>query len=252
MFCVISGLAWGASSHARWVAYSAHEAHSSARNLPSRPGRLHEPLRDLLQQTLFTPDQVSTLLKWTWWTRTFIIVMCLGLWVLYGVMIVQMHGDGHLHLDILISLCINSVCWTSAFSSVLGGLLLDCVCREAIVGRVQPIINRVWTSTPASIDFDELLADIVKAQRLLSAMCTRMQHAIVLQIVALAAAGFACVLLGLGPHPRDPEMWWRKYYISDVVLTFGAAWFLSGIAIRFQTAKSTSVCDTWRCRQRAY
>jgi hypothetical protein len=57
VFCVISGLAWGASSHARWVAYSAHEAHSSARNLPSRPGRLHEPLRDLLQQTLFTPDQ---------------------------------------------------------------------------------------------------------------------------------------------------------------------------------------------------
>lgn len=81
---------------------------------------------------------------------------------------------------------------------------LDYVAKEAIVGCVKPIINRVRASTPASIDFDELLGDIVKAQRLVSAICTKMQSGIVLQILGLMGSGFACIIT-LNRHWATPS-----------------------------------------------
>ena len=171
------------------------------------------------------------------------IVSC-NIWLILSVQAYGVYHIGQLSLDLVVTICITATSWPSSIANLFGGVFLDYVARVAIVGRVQPIIDRVRGSTPASIDFDKLLADIVKAQHLNSAVCAKMEQPIVLQIVANTAAGFACTLIGLGPHPRDPGHWWRQYHLSDGVLFFGATWFLSTFLILWQTSKVTSVCDT--------
>lgn len=240
VFCQISGVAWGASCRARWKAYwTGGDDHCEVDlKLP-----LRGPLRDLLQQTQFTPDQVSALLRWTRLTRLCIIVVCLYLEAVFALLTFMLHSQGSLLLDMGVAIIISIIGWLSSVATLFGGVFLNYVCRMAIVAQLQPMIKRVRTSTPASIDFDKLLADIVKTQHLISSISTKLQYAIVLQIIALATAGFACILIGLGPHPRDPENWWRKYHMSDIELVFGATWAISAVAILWQTSKVTSMSD---------
>ncbi len=239
VLCIISGLGWGRSARVRWVSYWALRDHSTGK-VTSRHGQLCDLLQ---QQDRFTPNQITAILRYAWIVRVLIMIMCAACWLIFTILTIFLRRDIMLPLDVLVAICMSYVGWPSSLAGLFGGILLDYVVRMAIVSRVQPIIDRIRSSSPASIDFDELLVDIVTVQGLVSTVSTKLEQAIVMQILGLASAAFACILVGLGPHPSDPDLWWRRYGLSHFVLFFGIAWIISSIALLLHATKISSICD---------
>ena len=236
VFCMISGPALGAMLHDRWQAYAVSDFCSS-----DQSALVQGRLRDLLRQDVLTADQVSHLKKLTKLIRLYLFITLVQCEVL--VCAILYLSELWRVWDILVAYVGLIVTLPAGFLGLLAGVLLDLVASTVVVARVRPIINRCKNSTPAGADFDELLTSIVGVQHLVMAISTKLQRSIVLSVVGCAAAGFACIIYGLGPHPSDQDHWWRTYYISDLNLALGVMWALLSIFMLYQASRVTSVCD---------
>jgi hypothetical protein len=238
--CVISGLAWGASNHLRWRAFLVQEDQPTGALAPHHYGRL----LDILQQERLPPKQLARLAKLTTLARVVIVTLPLVALFFFFFICFNLKDNGTLELDMVVSAAVAFVAWPSAISGLCGGVVLDIASAMVIVEHIRPIIEEVRSSPPANADFDDLLTRIVGAQKLVASVSRNLGRAIVMQIVGLVAPGAACIVLGLTAHPADPDHWWRKWFLSELVTAVGSIWLVGSLASLVPACKVTSVCET--------
>lgn len=238
VFCLISGAAWGATVHDRWLSYGP-TSHSDDPSVRWQRGGL----RELLKHCAVNQDQVAAMLRWARLTRASMVGISTMLCVMICMATYYPHKIGILTTDIAVAFAIMFVSWPVSVTTLFGGIFMDCIARTVLVGRLEPIVDRVKKSRPDTTDFDVLLTDIIDAEQQIMTVSENLERPIVMQIVAHATAGFACMLIGLGPHPSDADHWWRQIQMSHLILFIGITWFLSSLVLLFQASKVTSMCD---------
>jgi len=102
------------------------------------------------------------------------------------------------------------------------------VARVVVVDRVREVCERVHRSTPATADFEGLLADIAEAQTLVAKVSAEFDWPTKLQLAYFVVAGCALVFAGIGPQPEDQSVMWNRFLVAPVCCVLGVVLVLLG------------------------
>ena len=231
------------------VAHACIRMHWSVLYAPSSPqqdDRLASPqhrLRDLVLRAELTPNAAATLVTLVKKNEgktagvvaaSFLITCLLG----YG-----FDTQGLLTLDMAAAATITTVTLPAAAVAMGGCRSLGAIAQVIVVDHVQLVTKRVRCSTPATADFDDLLAAIVEAQHMVSAVATELERPMMCAVVYQSMYVATCMFVGLGPQPTDPTLWWRQYHVADISVCWGGVFSIITILLLMVPAHITSACD---------
>ena len=231
------------------VAHACIRMHWSVLYAPSSPqqdDRLASPqhrLRDLVLRAELTPNAAATLVtlvkknegKTAGVVAAVFLINCL---LGYG-----FDTQGLLTLDMAAAATITTVTLPAAAVAMGGCRSLGAIAQVIVVDHVQLVTKRVRCSTPATADFDDLLAAIVEAQHMVSAVATELERPMMCAVVYQSMYVATCMFVGLGPQPTDPTLWWRQYHVADISVCWGGVFSIITILLLMVPAHITSACD---------
>eukprot|EP01046_Picozoa_sp_COSAG06_P039548 COSAG06_NODE_4689_length_4035_cov_2.989837_3_plen_448_part_00 len=228
-----------ANVHMHWSVLYAPCPQDDPNLLPSQ----HRRLRDLVLRAELTPDAAATLLRLAnqhegWLLNASAFGLIVGGLLSYG-----FHTQGLLTVDMAAASAIFGVTAPISGVALAGVRSLERIAKVIVVDHVQLVTKRVRRSTPATADFDNLLAAIVEAQRLVSAVTTDLERPMLCVVVYQTMYAATFTFVGLGPQPTDPTLWWRQYHVADMFACLGGVVSILTILVLTVPARITSACD---------
>lgn len=201
---------------------------------------LHGLLRD--EVTSEVAAKIAAVLRSTA-ARGSVAVVVLSPLVALTAYIVNAERAGGLTTLEIAAFVLTAISAPAAITARAGCDFIAEVAFVVVVDRVRQLANRVRHSTPSTLNFEGMLAELAEAQGLVSAVSAELALPTVLQLAYLAALGLGFVFVGSGPQPSDGLCTWNTLWLAQLCNLLGATAILLAIRGLMQGAKITSACD---------